>query len=166
MLFDNDVMLISIQPDWVHKILSGLKNIEIRKTMPKLMLPIVCYVYITKNGKIRSISTSLDKLIGKVPKGKIAARFIINNIDTYEYRYGRYEIDDESLKQTFLTQDELFEYGKGKTLYGYHISQFEMFEKPYDIDSAIQFKVIDGIICKKHRLRKPPQNYCYIRGLV
>ena len=32
-------IMISIQPQWVEKILSGEKTIEIRKTMPKCELP-------------------------------------------------------------------------------------------------------------------------------
>ena len=42
--------MISIQPQWVEKILNGEKTIEIRKTMPKCKLPIDVYIYCTKQG--------------------------------------------------------------------------------------------------------------------
>ena len=38
-------ILISIKPQWVEKILSGEKTIEIRKTMPKCKLPCKVYIY-------------------------------------------------------------------------------------------------------------------------
>ena len=41
-------ILISIQPQWVEKILNGEKTIEIRKTMPKCELPVKVYIYCTK----------------------------------------------------------------------------------------------------------------------
>ena len=41
-------IMISIQPQWVEKILNGEKTIEIRKTMPKCELPCKVYIYCTK----------------------------------------------------------------------------------------------------------------------
>ena len=55
-------IMISIQPQWVEKILNGTKTIEIRKTMPKIELPCKVYIYCTK-GK--------QKLIEVLRKGEI-----------------------------------------------------------------------------------------------
>lgn len=44
-------IMISIQPQWVEKILNGEKTIEIRKTMPKCELPCKVYIYCTKPKK-------------------------------------------------------------------------------------------------------------------
>ena len=41
-------VLISIQPDWCKKILSGEKTVEVRKTRPKLETPFTAYIYCTK----------------------------------------------------------------------------------------------------------------------
>lgn len=41
-------ILMSIQPQWLEKILNREKLIEIRKTMPKCELPIDVYLYCTK----------------------------------------------------------------------------------------------------------------------
>ena len=41
-------VLISIRPEWVSKILTGEKTLEIRKTRPKLGTPFTCYIYCTK----------------------------------------------------------------------------------------------------------------------
>ena len=40
-------VLISIRPDWVEKILSGEKTLEVRKTRPKLEAPFKVYIYCT-----------------------------------------------------------------------------------------------------------------------
>ena len=44
-------IMISIQPQYVEKILNGEKTIEIRKTMPKCELPCKVYIYCTKPRK-------------------------------------------------------------------------------------------------------------------
>lgn len=40
-------VLISIRPEWVEKIVSGEKTVEIRKTRPNLKTPFKCYIYCT-----------------------------------------------------------------------------------------------------------------------
>ena len=42
-------IMISIQPQWVEKILNGEKTIEIRKTIPKCELPCKVYIYCTNS---------------------------------------------------------------------------------------------------------------------
>jgi predicted transcriptional regulator len=44
----NKVIILSVQPQWIHKILTGKKTIEIRKSMPKCDYPIDVYLYCTK----------------------------------------------------------------------------------------------------------------------
>ncbi len=41
-------VLISIRPEWVEKIMSGEKTLEVRKTRPKLETPFKCYIYCTQ----------------------------------------------------------------------------------------------------------------------
>lgn len=43
-----DAVLISIRPEWVNKIISGAKTVEVRKTKPNLKPPFKCYIYCTK----------------------------------------------------------------------------------------------------------------------
>ena len=99
-------ILISIQPQWVEKILKGEKTIEIRKTIPKCMLPCKVYVYMTKkrnffmaNRKGEEIwfgdGLRYDKTeIVKFPKcdvqywhllGKVVAEFILKKTEEYEF---------------------------------------------------------------------------------
>ena len=39
--------MLSVRPEWVDKIVSGDKTIEIRKTRPMLEPPLKCYIYQT-----------------------------------------------------------------------------------------------------------------------
>lgn len=55
-------IMISIQPQWVEKILNGEKTIEIRKTMPKCSLPCKVYIYCTQGKR---------KLVEVLRKGEI-----------------------------------------------------------------------------------------------
>ena len=44
----NKAIILSVQPQWLHKIITGKKTIEIRKSAPKCDLPIDVYLYCTK----------------------------------------------------------------------------------------------------------------------
>lgn len=50
-------ILMSIQPQWLEKILNREKLIEIRKTMPKCELPIDVYLYCTNTPKYHHYMT-------------------------------------------------------------------------------------------------------------
>ena len=43
-------VLISIRPKWCEKIANGEKDIEVRKTRPKMETPFKCYIYCTRDG--------------------------------------------------------------------------------------------------------------------
>ena len=43
-------VLISIRPEWVEKILSGEKTLEVRKTRPNMGTLFKCYIYCTNSG--------------------------------------------------------------------------------------------------------------------
>jgi predicted transcriptional regulator len=43
----NKVIILSVQPQWLVKILNGEKTIEIRKSIPKCDYPIDVYLYCT-----------------------------------------------------------------------------------------------------------------------
>lgn len=77
-------ILISIQPQWVQKIFSGKKTIEIRKTMPKCKLPIDVYIYCTKN--LPRVARGWSCCEGKLSpinlaNGKVVAKFTLNKVE-------------------------------------------------------------------------------------
>ena len=44
-------VIISIKPEWVKKIISGEKTIELRKNAPLDPTPFRCFIYVTKDFK-------------------------------------------------------------------------------------------------------------------
>lgn len=58
-------VLISIRPDWVEKILSGEKTLEVRKTRPKLETPFKVYIYCTAGNLGYKVNNGIRKTVVK-----------------------------------------------------------------------------------------------------
>lgn len=135
-------ILISIQPQWVEKILNGKKTIEIRKTMPKCELPCKVYIYCTK-GKYNFFGVTrkgeelpysdgeiADRtIIYKSPKapiemwgdlGKVVAEFTLNEIEILwqnnKNKTSTATVVDKAIfeKQTCMSWEQYCEYHKCK----------------------------------------------------
>lgn len=135
-------ILISIKPEWVKKILSGEKTIEVRKSKPKFALPITCYIY--ESGT-----------------GKIVAEFICDKIFKYtttSVKCGEEISDEEMEKCSCLTHEQLQEYETnglscGQSfwlvgLFGWHISNLKIYDVPIEL--------------KEFRISRPPQSWQYV----
>lgn len=116
-----------------------------------------------------------------VPKGylngKVIGEFICDRIEKYAYDYcphpelgydvwydcgdNWYDIDDEDLQKTCLTQEEFKKYGKGKPLYGWHISELKIYNKPKELS---EFFTPMGKR-PSYMLERPPQSWCYVELL-
>lgn len=153
-------ILISIQPQFVEKILNGAKTIEIRKTMPKCELPCKVYIYCTKGkttidyierkGELDWFGDIAEKtLIITSPKyksmsgklGKVVAGFTLNKVDKFhipceaKYLYDALNSKNENiLKQSCLDIEEILKYLKDK-YYGYawHIDNLKIYNKPKEL---------------------------------
>lgn len=75
--------------------------------------------------------------------GKVIGEFTCDRISEYsyisdsinEFTYNKnsesfYSISPDDCKSACLTQKDLLDYGKGKTLYGWHISDLVLYDKP------------------------------------
>lgn len=161
-------VLVSIQPKWVEKIASGEKTIEVRKTRPKLPRPFKGYIYATKTGE--RIVLKGDKVF-EIPKeltGKVIGEFICKGM-----------MDGNSsllLKQSCLTLDELWNYAKGKRVYGWRIADLKIYDKPKELSEFKRpcNKEHDCGFCIRYdymghkcfdELTRPPQSYCYVEEL-
>ena len=192
-------VLISIKPEWVKEIIRGTKTIEIRKTAPKLECPFKVYIYCSKNQHpidcIRSFNGNIEfyemeKInIGKPINGKVIGEFTCNHILEFnkdEYGANCYDIDDDSFEATCITLlDDLWQYGKGKTLYGWCIDNLKIYSEPVDVTKFKQVKVIRGYHTKSldvtknididylmHTKRievkfltRAPQSWCYVNDM-
>lgn len=200
-------VLISIQPKWVEKIVSGEKTIEVRKTKPSVELPFKGLIYCTKANKnydlyinepsvreqhgifsrLRAGQEDVIKTIESfdtfLANGKVIGEFICNKIGTlvyddttfrYPYYYGFGSLGGTA--KACLTADELLAYGKGKTLYGWHISNLVIYDKPKELGEFKRpcNKEHDCGFCIRYdymghkcfdELTRPPQSYCYVEEL-
>ena len=174
-------VLISIRPEWVEKILSGKKTLEVRKNRPCLETPFKCYIYCTMDHPYISISCGeLDKLnyrtntVGRC-NGKVIGEFTCDRVETIKAAtepYGIYDVDDDFVAQTRLVDGALWDYGKGATLYGWHISKLEIYDTPKKLSKFLRpFEICIGKVCDEYgcaycenggRIKRPPQSWCYV----
>ena len=171
-------ILMSIRPEWCVKIFDGAKTIEVRKTRPLIDMPFKVYVYCTKGKSYLYKNPNDGELFLDCNGGyrggdyedrfltsKVIGSFVCDRIDDIEpcseYYSNGYDIDDDILTKTCLTQERLREYGKGKTLYGYHITEPTLFEKPKELS---EFTLAKGLCAGRASPIRPPVSWCYIEG--
>lgn len=153
-------ILISIQPKWVEKIASGKKTIEVRKTAPQ-EVPFKCYIYETQ-GRTETPWIDEDGHFIYKGRGQVIGEFICDKVDEYNFHnglvafdsmglpsgfYGSYLIFADDYESMCLSYDEVKNYGKGKTLYGWHISDLKIYDKPKELSEFYTKKTCNS--CKK-----------------
>ena len=164
-------IMISIKPQCVEKILNGEKTIEIRKTMPKCELPCKVYVYCTMPNKQENRKPHSWEVVWLK---RVVAEFTLNKVDTLERDLNdwlpknRYDVSNELLKNINLNQEQLWNYGQGKTLYAWYIDGLKIYDKPKELS---EFSSISKRMKGKesrfssHLLQRPPQSWCYVEEL-
>ena len=198
-------ILISIQPKWVQKILSGEKTIEVRKTMPKCQLPAEVYIYCTKpkkklldimhkGGEMWGSGAIAEKteIVSYRPPvygvhgsadiaGKVVAKFTLNKISPAIIEGVCADRIEQLATEACLTIVELINYGNGKDVYAWRISDLQILDKPMDlgefytlpsrsdccIDCLHSELPIDEEPCKSctaelKYLTRPPQSWQYV----
>lgn len=152
-------VLISIHPEWCSQIENGLKTIEIRKTRPKISTPFKCYIYCTSRVKpFEGGYIGLRKVIGEFVCDDIIVDLKGENADIFE-KQGRISLADQK------------KYGGNKPLYGWHISDLVIYDKPIDICTFRKWRkencelcVLDYTRCSNSiPLERPPQSWCYVQ---
>lgn len=171
-------VLRSIKPYWFYLICEGKKTIEVGKDCPKA----------TDWNRTVELYCSKDmESFNRIPKeyqekyrkylGKVGAKFICDYIKEYtSNERGWYCYDLE----TCLLCDEIAGYGKGKTLYGWHISDLQIYDKPKTLNEFTRPCSYDGICfsCKRFiangmppygfcdsTITRPPQSYMFVEEL-
>lgn len=173
-------VMLSLRPQWCEKIFNGSKTIEVRKSRPSLDMPFKVYVYMTKRKWIFKLLPFLKNRFAKV-----VGEFVCDRIEEYTFSgyNARYRINDVDLAKTCLNHPELIAYGKSKYLYGWHITEPTLFEKPRDItEFALYGKCAEDCdeydICardsedgrmsckffKRTFLKRPPMSWYYIEA--
>lgn len=173
------------------------KRIEVRKSAPK-EVPFKGYIYMTRPKKYYKCGTVItsDELLwlvnGKVEmgdgfkfladgdeyqclNGRIIGEFICDKVDEYTFSYyeAEYRVTHDEQKAMCLNQPELIQYGKGKTLYGWHISDLKIYDKPKELSEFSKVcPYYDDCENCKHKsenckawreIKRPLQSWGYIR---
>ncbi len=190
-------VLISIQPKWCELIANGKKTVEVRKTKPKLKTPFKVYIYCTQakmpirdNGRILMYEDDLaitnrwgqgkrvENPCGAMMdgelflNGKVIGEFVCDTITEYECSAkGNGEL--ATTCGTCLTYDEIINYCNGNELYGWHISDLVIYDKPKELSEfksaatygrkmRMQHFGKDPCCVNDYRLTRPPQSWCYV----
>lgn len=149
-------IIMSVQPQWLKKILVGEKTIEIRKTIPKCDLPIDVYLYCTQkkvNGENLYIQFDQNQFrddawdypyfdtkpggagADYLANGKVVAKFTLNKVEEV---LTQHHIDaeqyDRVVKESCMDY-ELFEkyVGEKEQVYAWHIDNLVVFDKPKEL---------------------------------
>lgn len=166
------MILASIKPYYYYLIAEEKKKIEVRKTALK-NLPQDIAFYMSKD----------EKSFAKIPKefqekyrkhfGKIGMRVVCDKV--YDYTFSHYEaeyrVTHVEQRAMCLNQPELIRYGKGDTLYGWHISDLKIYDKPKELSEfktgCKGCKERDTYHCYFHcygdrKITRPPQSYMFV----
>lgn len=188
-------VLLSTRPKWCGKICHEIgtdkngkpiyeKPIEVRKTKPSIPTPFKVLIYQTKS---RNNAIYKQYKVDDLRSGKVIGEFIcdeVEEINCLTFILQGYEID------TCLTYKEFYEYGKGKTLYGWHISDLKIYDKPKELSEFAKTKETiartcvfiskSGLCCGAigclepcvnlkqclfKRDIRPPESWCYVQEL-
>lgn len=145
-------VLISIQPYYVFLIIAQKmgwditkeKTVEVRKDYPKdKAWNRTTHIYCSKNRKSfnripKEYQSLMEKYLGKVI-GEFMCDFIDENYPIINQITKQFFYLDEWVKgkvnrsNTCLTVEQLNAYGKGKTLYGWHITDLKIYDKPKEL---------------------------------
>lgn len=191
-------VLISIRPEWVAKIANKIKTVEVRKTKPNLKTPFKCYIYCTNTRpflvwgdvfrgdwfteftQLSGYGRAEADRIWDVFNGHVAGEFVCDRIDTINPEmepYGIYDVDDDFVAQTRLVNGALWDYGKGATLYGWHISKLEIYDTPKPLSEFKGLCKVEAdcgccpyynyikMDCDGRTIKRPPQSWCYVEEL-
>lgn len=160
-------VLISIKPEWCERIATGKKTVEVRKTRPQILPPFKCYIYCTKT----------DRLL-KYPgwPGRVIGEFVCDWCDPFPLTSGSVA---ELALGSCLTPREIYEYAKGKTPYGWHITDLKLYAEPKEINEFKRWNRTEQTApcahvyalyspcesCAECNLKRPPQSWCYIEEI-
>ena len=156
-------VLISIQPQWCAKIASGQKTFEVRKTKPNIPTPFKCYIYCTKGNLAdphqRLETHSQDGRI-HLDNGRVFAEFVCDFIQPYWFSADASDIEEtEDVHLACLSAEEIIQYGRGKQLEFWHISDLVIYNEPKPLSSFI----VERYPCLAS-MKRPPQSWCYVEG--
>lgn len=152
--------MISVQPYWVfliiaHKKLWNIpqrKTVEVRKDYPKSPeWDKKTFIYCSKDKKsFKRIPKEYQPLMEPL-LGKVVGEFVCDMINEYEFFIGHGVCGYvDGCQSHCLTREELCEYGNGKNLYGWRISDLKVYDQPKELSEFRTVLSLADMKCK-HR---------------
>lgn len=133
----------------------------------------------TNNNKTLNGKVVAEFTLNKVKEHKF--NYIFENPETYEqeltYNFNIKEMKDIGFENSWEFDDFLLTYGKGKTLYAWHIEDLIIYDKPKELseftvpnpDVANLGSLYGSVDRSKYPLRLPlekaPQSWCYVKNV-
>ena len=148
----NKAVMLSIRPKWVEKIANGEKTIEVRKTRPKLQTPFKAYIYCTQGKDARRLRGSWGKVIGEFTCDQFWIGTPHNTNPLFCMAACMDGFDTEK-------------YAKGKTLYGWHISDLRIYDEPRELGEFRKPEFPTGLRLEDDEIKRPPQSWCYVEAM-
>ena len=160
-------VLISIQPKWCELIASGKKTVEVRKTKPKLDTPFKVYIYETQG---RTETPFVDEEGHEIFKGrgKVIGEFVCDSLIWVlahpSIFAGHPLFYSQAINDACLTQDEVEKYSGGKDVYGWHISDLVIYDKPRELSEFVYASTVYTNCFGKRtkRITRPFQSWGYV----
>lgn len=163
----NTFILIGVEPKQCSLLIDKKSSYILKKFSPqKEETPFVGYIYcIKKRGEMLNtwegeyFYDTQDPYNRPNPLcGKVIGKFICDRIERYSYNLN-YNIPSDVLRHIGLPIQEIKEYGKGQTLYGWHIQDLEIYKEPKKISDF--YKKEKNPCCMKKNFRCSYDNFDY-----
>ena len=153
-------IILSIHPNWVQKIISGEKTIEIRKTAPAVATPFRCLIYMTKEryrGDMAAIALNRNTKHFFDGEQRVVAQFTCYGVERFDLPYPAYWPEYKASYQYILdgsrlSYDDLHRYAGSRPLFAWHIDDLKVFESP---------KLISDFCRNGNPIKRPPHSWCY-----
>ena len=180
-------VLMSVSPKQCYNIASGKQTVIVSKTKPKIETPFKVYIYCTigKSQKDMLFFAKHDKetFVGEyLANGKVIGEFVCDKIDGFNYGvhepygatnwqdcYKGYPEELYDMEDTCLTVKEINNYGSGRFLYAWHISNIVIYDKPKGLDYFSKYidchrgkTCYDCVGCWDCQVTRPPQSWFYV----
>lgn len=173
-------LMKSVSPRICEKVANGDCTILVSKTAPKCEVPFKCYIYCTSakpylykeaNPPFELFFDSeLYKGKGyddRLFSGKVIGEFVCDSAEWMSMR---------DCDKACMTLKEAVDYGKGKKLYAWHISDLKIYDKPKELREFRKPCKINLPMCDRceyystwngrcENITRAPQGWCYVEEL-
>lgn len=151
-------VLLSIRPEWVEKILSGEKTLEVRKTEPSLDTPFKCYIYCTSSGGCLTDETGAVSL-----NRKVVAEFTCDHVECVDIPYPAFQekLHKRYIEQSCVSYYALHHYVYHDAAYFWHITNPKIYGQPKELSEFTGLRKTK-FGSEPVPLKRPPQSWCYV----